>query len=65
MNHCHSIVGSTSRIWVYGVIVQKEDTFFYLEDSTFVIKLSFTELEYVDPDAFFTENCIVLVQGYY
>lgn len=32
----------------------------YLEDSTFAVRLDFSELEYADPDSFFTENCIVL-----
>jgi DNA polymerase epsilon subunit 2 len=66
VNHLHSIVGSTSqRLWVFGILTQKEDTHFYLEDHTFNIKLSFTELEYADTDSFFTENCVVMAQGYY
>lgn len=47
------------------MISQKEDSYYYLEDNTFAIRISFTELEYADPDAFFTENCIVLCEGYY
>lgn len=37
----------------------------YLEDITYAVKLDFSELEYADPDAFFTENCIVLCHGYF
>ena len=43
----------------------REDTHYYLEDNTYSIRLSFQELSYADPDAFFTENCILLVQGHY
>jgi len=65
INNIHSIIGSQTRKWVYGVLTQKEDTHMYLEDSTFAVKLDFSELEYADPDSFFTENCIVLCQGYF
>ena len=55
----------TQKIWVYGILTQNEDADYYLEDSTYQIKLSFQDLNYADPDAFFTENCIVLAQGSY
>ena len=65
INNIHAIIGSQARKWVFGVLTQKEDTHIYLEDSTYSIKLDFSELEYADPDSFFTENCIILCQGYF
>jgi hypothetical protein len=50
---------------VLGILTQKEDTNYFIEDSTYSIKISFTELEYADPNAFFTENCVILCEGYY
>ena len=65
IHNINSAVGKTQKIWIYGILTQREDTHFYLEDNTYSIKLSFQDLSYADPDAFFTENCILLVQGYY
>lgn len=65
MNHVHSIVGSTSRKWILGLLAQREDANYYLEDSTLTVKVSFAELEYAEPDALFTENCIILCCGEY
>ncbi len=56
----HSIVGKSRQLWVFGILTQKEDTHYYLEDSTSTVKVVFTDLEYADPDAFFTENCVLL-----
>ena len=56
----HSIVGKKHRMLVLGFLTQKEDTHYYLEDSTSSIKVTFDKLEYVDPDAFFTESCVLL-----
>ena len=53
--NCHSILGATDKKWVLGLLSQKEDSNYYIEDSTYVIRISFAELEYVEPDAFFTE----------
>ena len=50
---------------MFGILTQKEDTHYYLEDSTSTVKIVFTDLEYADPDAFFTENCVLLCQGYH
>jgi hypothetical protein len=61
----HSILGKKNRLTVLGILTQKEDTFYYLEDHTYTIKLSFAELEQADPDAFFTENCVLLCEGFY
>ena len=61
----HSIVGKKHRMLVLGFLTQKEDTHYYLEDSTCSIKVTFDKLEYVDPDAFFTESCVLLCQGYH
>jgi len=65
VHHLHSIIGQQTKKWYFGVISQKQDTNYYLEDNSFCVRLSFAELEYADPDAFFTENCIVMVQGYH
>lgn len=61
----HSILGREKAIWVYGILTQKEDTHYYLEDSTQSIKVNFSECVYADPEAFFTENCVLLVKGTY
>jgi hypothetical protein len=37
------------RIWVLGYLTEKEDSNYYIEDQTFSVKISFTELEYADP----------------
>ena len=52
-------------MWVFGILTQKEDTFYYIEDASLCIKLSFTELDYADPDAYFTENMIIMAHGYH
>ena len=56
----HAVLGSADRKWVLGLISQKEDGHFYLEDGTYTVKVSFAELEWVEPDAFFTEMCIIM-----
>jgi len=61
----HSLLGKDRLMWVFGILTQKEDSLYYLEDSTHSIKVSFAELEYADPDAFFTEDNILLCQGHY
>ena len=61
----HSCLGSAERKWLLGLILQKEDGDYYLEDNTFCVKLSFAQLEYVEPDAFFTEMSVVLAEGKY
>ena len=48
-----------------GLLAQKEDGHFYIEDTTYSAKVSFAELSFVEPDAFFMENCIILAQGCY
>lgn len=58
-------MGSSARKWVIGIITQKEDGMYYLEDTTICVKVSFGEIEYVEPDAFFTENSVLLVEGKY
>jgi hypothetical protein len=58
-------LGKKIRLSVLGILTQKEDTHYYLEDNTYSIKLSFVELEYADPDAYFTENCVILCEGHY
>jgi hypothetical protein len=61
----HSIVGKSKRLWVFGLLTLKEDTHYYLEDHTSTIKILFSDLEYADPDAFFTENCVLLCEGFH
>jgi DNA polymerase epsilon subunit 2 len=65
VNHVHAVLGSAERKWVLGIMTQKEDSNYYLEDSTFTVKISFAELEYVEQDAFFTEMCVILAEGKY
>jgi len=48
VNHVHAVLGSAARKWVLGIVTQKEDSNYYLEDSTFTVKISFAELEYVE-----------------
>jgi hypothetical protein len=50
---------------VLGLLAQKEDGHYYIEDTTYSAKVSFAELSFVEPDAFFMENCIILAQGCY
>ena len=61
----HSVLGSEVMKWVLGIITQKEDGNYYLEDTTFTVKISFAELKHVEPDAFFMENCVILAEGKY
>ena len=61
----HAIVGQPERIYVLGILTQREDTHYYLEDSTYSIRLSFSDLQYADPDCFFTENQVLLCKGNY
>jgi hypothetical protein len=61
----NSIIGSTHSKWVVGIILQKEDANYYLEDATLSVRISLAELEYCDPDSFFTENSIILCCGIY
>ena len=58
-------MGQTQRIYVLGILTQREDTHFYLEDNTYSIRVSFSDLQYADPDCFFTENQILLCKGNY
>ena len=48
VNHVHAVLGSAARKWVLGIVTQKEDSNYYLEDSTLTVKISFSELEYVE-----------------
>jgi hypothetical protein len=50
---------------VLGLISQKEDGLYYLEDSTFSVQINFSELTYVEQDAFFTEYCVIMAEGRY
>jgi hypothetical protein len=47
-------------IWVLGLLTQREDANYYLEDSTLSVRVSFSELKYADPDSYFTENCVLM-----
>lgn len=47
------------------MLTQKEDGNFYLEDGTFAVKVSFSQLEHVEDDGFFTEMCVVMAEGKY
>ena len=61
----HAIVGQTEKIYVLGVLSHREDAHYYLEDSTYSIRVSFTDLQYADPECFFTENMVILCKGMY
>lgn len=60
VNNVHSVIGCLTPKWVLGFITQREDAHYYLEDATKAVKISFSQLKDVDPDMFFTENCIIL-----
>ena len=47
INNVHSLIGSNLRMWVIGIICQREDGQYYIEDSTYTVKLSFSDIEYV------------------
>lgn len=61
----HAIVGQAEQIYVLGILTQREDTHYYLEDSTYSIRLSFSDLQYADPTCFYTENQVLLCKGSY
>ena len=61
----NSILGKRGRLSVIGILAQREDNHYYLEDQTCSVRLNFTEMEFADPDAFFTENCVVLCEGFH
>jgi DNA polymerase epsilon subunit 2 len=65
VHNVHSVLGSEERKWVIGILTQKEDGMYYLEDTTLSVRISFAEIEYVEPDAYFPENSVVLVEGKY
>lgn len=48
-----------------GILTQREDTHFYLEDATYSIRINFADLTYADPECFFTENQVLLCKGTY
>jgi hypothetical protein len=41
----------------------KEDQFHHLEDDTHSVKLAFDQLSKIDPDAFYTENQVLICGG--
>lgn len=65
MYNVNSILGSQLPKWVLGVLNQKEDGNYYLEDNTLSVRVSFSQLERVDSDCFFTEGSVVLCRGLY
>lgn len=65
VHNVHSVLGSETRKWIIGILTQKEDGMYYIEDTTLCVKVSFSDIEYVEPDAFFTENSVILVEGKY
>ena len=60
-----SITGRTKPIWVVGILTQREDTHFYLEDDSISIRVRLDELDYVDPNCYITENQVLLCNGVY
>ena len=65
MNNVHSILGAKESKWIIGLLCQREDGHYYIEDGTYSIQVSFARLEYVEPDAYFTEGCVVLAETLY
>ena len=63
VNYVHAVLGSRKRQWVLGVITVREDGHYYLEDTTYSVKISFNTLENVDRECFFTESQVVLAEG--
>ena len=59
----HSCRGNPRSIWVYGLLTQREDGFYYLEDASASVRLNFGECEYADPESFFSEGCILMCLG--
>lgn len=41
VHNVHSVLGSEARKWVIGLITQKEDGHYHLEDTTLSVKISF------------------------
>jgi hypothetical protein len=39
VHHVNSVIGKSHRLWVFGFFTQKEDTFWYLEDETYSIRV--------------------------
>jgi hypothetical protein len=60
-----SITGRVKPIWVFGILTQREDTHYYLEDYNFSIRIRFDELKYVDPNCYMTEGSVLLCNGNY
>ncbi len=56
-------MGSQIKKWVLGILNQREDGNYYLEDSTLSVRVSFSQLETVDTDAFFPEGSLVMCRG--
>jgi DNA polymerase epsilon subunit 2 len=65
LSKLNALPGSTEPRWVVGLLTMLEDGHYYIEDSTLCCKLNFSELEFVEPDAFFSENCVVIAEGTY
>ena len=65
IHNISSITGRTEPIWVFGILTQREDTYYYLEDDTHSIRVRFDDLHYVDPNCFITENQVLLCNGTY
>ena len=63
VHNVHAIVGQAAPIYVLGILTQREDTHYYLEDGTHSIRLAFTDLLYADSDSFFTENMVLMCKG--
>ena len=55
-----SIIGSNKAKWIVGMINQREDGEYYLEDARHSVRLSFSELVYADPEVFFTDGSTIL-----
>ncbi|TNV81490.1 hypothetical protein FGO68_gene12645 [Halteria grandinella] len=59
----NSILGSLHAKWVLGLLHQKEDGQYYLEDSKLSVRISFANLEQADASVFYTEGMLVMCRG--
>ena len=65
VHNVHAVVGQQEQIYILGILTQREDTNYYLEDSTYSIRIAFSDLQYAEPECFFTENQVLLCKGSY
>lgn len=63
VHYINALVGASGDKWVLGMINRREDGHFYLEDTSYSVKMSLEELQVVENDSFFCEGSVVLARG--